>query len=88
MTPQSHAGFSLASSHRNLTTANHKTNSGSIKNNLIATAPHNKNYSESRYSAMNTDGGLTYSASAFSEVSEYQEDTIRPDSHFINIEQT
>jgi hypothetical protein len=41
--------------------------------NQLGTAPHNRNLSDSRYSNMNTDGGLTYSASAVSEVNEDEE---------------
>lgn len=66
VTPQSHAGTSLASS-RHVNT--NPSTFGGLKNNLVATAPHNRNLSDSRYSNINTDG-LTYSASAVSEVSE------------------
>lgn len=64
VTPSSHAGMSLASSRL----VNTNPSQAAVKNNL--TAPHNRNLSDSRYSNMNTDGGLTYSASAVSEVSE------------------
>lgn len=36
---------------------------------------------------MNTDGALTYSASAVSEVSEQNEDTIRTTRDYINIDE-
>ena len=35
---------------------------------------------------MNTDGGLTYSASAVSEVSESNEESIRPARDYVNTE--
>jgi hypothetical protein len=85
VTPQSHAGTSMASSRH----VNTNPSFGGMKNNLVATAPHNRNLSDSRYSNMNTDGGLTYSASAVSEVSEQQEETINQSrvNHFINIDE-
>jgi len=81
VTPSSNAGISLASSR--LVNTNPSI---TVKNNLVS-APHNRNLSDSRYSNMNTDGGLTYSASAVSEVSESNEESIRPARDFINIDE-
>ena len=80
VTPSSNAGISLASSR--LVNTNPSL---TVKNNLVS-APHNRNLSDSRYSNINTDGGLTYSASAVSEVSESNEESIRPARDYVNTE--
>lgn len=85
VTPSSHAGMSLASSRINNTGPSYGIHSVQ-KNNITQTAPHIRNLSDSRYSAMMTDGGLTYSASAVSEVSESNEETLRPTDDFINVQ--
>ncbi|MFO0116115.1 MAG: hypothetical protein ACK521_00330 [bacterium] len=82
VTPSSNAGMSLASSRLVNTNPSH-----AVKNNLVSTAPHNRNLSDSRYSNINTDGGLTYSASAVSKVSESNEESIRPAREYINIDE-